>query len=480
MSKAIKPQKKVFTGTRKSQITLAVIGGGSSQWMTALMRDVYLLNEVDGGAIRLVDPRQEHVQAVADMLRTFNKARGKHFTISVVEDRKEALKGCDFVMTTFSPGSMDAFEMDLELPMRYGIRQPVSMTVGPSGISASLRTAPVAYEIVQDMEQVCPGAWLLNVTNPMSVVTRAMYMAARTVKVLGMCHEFHGMSGIVKRMVKLPPMPEGMPLREYQYDYLPSHGFEYTAAGVNHFVWLTQARLHGRDVIPAIRKFAAEHAELKPVATKDTRFPWWQNFHAAKLAYCRTFGYLPIAGDRHLIEFWPHFCNMRNGFGMKYNVVKTTVDGRRAGVANALASILRITAGEEQVDWTKKSGEEMTEVMRAILNGTSLRTIVNCPNQGQITNLPPDAMVETLGVVSPDGVKADFAGELPGAVGSLCRLHVDVHELTVRAALEGSRDLFVQAMSLDPLSATADFAEIGQLADELLQANRAWLPRFFK
>jgi alpha-galactosidase len=101
------------------------------------------------------------------------------------------------------------------------------------------------------------------------------------------------------------------------------------------------------------------------------------------------------------------------------------------------------------------------------------------PNQGQITNLPKDAIVETLATVNANGITPKPSGELPGAIGSICRLHVDVHELTVRAALEGSRDLLVQALTLDPLSAGADFSEIGDLADDLLLANREWLPRFF-
>ena len=117
---------------------LTVIGGGSSQWMKSLMRDVYLLDEVDSGEIRLVDPKREHVEAVARMLETFNRMRNKDYQISVTDDRRAALKGADFVMTTFSPGSMDAFYNDLEIPIKYGIRIPVSMTVGPPGISAAL------------------------------------------------------------------------------------------------------------------------------------------------------------------------------------------------------------------------------------------------------------------------------------------------------------------------------------------------------
>ena len=461
-----------------SKITLTVIGGGSVNWMRGLMRDVYLLDEVEGGEIRLVDPNTGHVEAVADMLRAFNRARGKDYAVSVVADRREALSGADFVMTTFSPGAMDGFYNDLEIPIKYGIRQPVSMTVGPCGVSAALRTVPVANQIVQEMEELCPGAWLLNVTNPMSAVTNAMYRAAKTVHVVGMCHEFHSFSGHAGTILGLPK-PDGMQTLDYLYRWLPEQGLDFTVSGLNHFIWLTQARLNGEDVLPRIRRFAQENTEVIPPDAVEGAVSPWHNRHAAKLAYCRQFGYLPLAGDRHLIEFWPSFCNMRNGFGMGYGVHKTTVDARRHMKANQLAEIKRIASGEQAVDWTP-SAEEMTEIMRAIIAGGSTPCIVNMPNQGQISNMPEGAVVETLGTISAEGIVPKPSGELPGPVGSLCRLHADIHELTVRAGLEGNRDLFVQALALDPLSAGADFAEIDALADDLLQANREWLPRFFE
>ena len=120
------------------KIKLAVIGGGSVNWMRFLMKDVYMLQGVDGGEIRLVDPNVSHVTSVRNMLLKFNELTGKNFDVSIVEERKEALRGCDFVLTTFSPGAMDAFYNDLEIPVKYGVRLPVSMTCGISGISAAL------------------------------------------------------------------------------------------------------------------------------------------------------------------------------------------------------------------------------------------------------------------------------------------------------------------------------------------------------
>lgn len=460
-------------------MTLVVIGGGSVNWMRGLMRDVYLLDEIEGGEIRLVDPNRNHVEAVAGMLKAFNTLRDKKYRITIVDHRREALDGADFVLTTFSPGSLDAFWNDLELPIKYGIRQPVSMTVGIPGISASLRTAPIAYEIVQDMEDMCPGAWLLNVTNPMSTTTRAMNLAAKTTKVIGMCHEFHSLPNYLGPILGLY-QPEGMSTLTYLYQWLSEQAFSYTVAGLNHFIWLTKAEYHGRNVLPVIRNFADTHQLFLPAGKNPDQLAVnvWGNHGEAKLAICRQFGYLPLAGDRHLVEFYPSLCNMRNGYAMKYNVHKTTVDTRRMMKLDQLQNILAIAEGKSDVIWTS-SGEEMIEIIKAIVTNRETTSIVNLPNQGQISNIQHGAVVETLATITAGGIKPIESGDIPGAAGSLCRLHADVHDLTVQAALAGDRKLLIEAISLDPSSGCADFSELIDLADDLLQANKTWLPRFW-
>lgn len=463
------------------KITLIVIGGGAVNWMRELMRDVYLLDELEGGEIRLVDPEREYVQAVAEMLGAFNRARNKDFGISVMEDRREALTGADFVLTTFSPGTMAPFRNDLEIPAKYGIHLPVSMTVGIPGISAALRTIPVAQEIVADMEELCPGAWLLNVTNPMSVVTRTMNLAARKTRIIGMCHEFHAFDRYMGPMLGLE-RPEGMDILTYLYQWLPEQDFDYTVAGINHFIWLTEARLRGENVLPRIYEFCQHHRSVEDFQQSQGRpvkkHSYFQNSGEAKFALCRQFGYLPLAGDRHLIEFYPSLCNIRNGYGLSYNVVKTTVDSRIHQRERNLSFIHDVAAARSQISWSH-SGEEITKIMRAILTGRPTPAIVNAPNCGQISNLPPDVVVETLAEVSDQGIRPKMSGTLPGAIGSLARLYTDIQEMTVRAALDGDRRLLVEAMSLDPSSASANFDEIPKLTDELLKANRQWLPRFF-
>ena len=462
------------------RLNVAIVGAGSVNWMRNIMRDFFQIEEFEGGSLRLIDPKREYVGAVREMLLNFCRLTGKDFTVDIFEDRREAFSGADFVVCTFSPGSMDAFWNDLELPNIYGINLPVSMTVGIPGISAAIRTVPVAEEIVNDMEAVCPGAWLLSVTNPMTAVTTAYNRAAKTVKVVGMCHEIHALPMYLGPMLGLP-IPKGMDIMTYLYSYLKEQGLDYTVAGINHFIWLTRATLKGEDVLPVIREYCRTHRDIRPEGAGESTYDNpLVNHGAAKLAMCRQFGYLPLAGDRHQVEFWPSLCNPRNGWARKYGVDKTTVDSRRTGLETSLATVRRYAAAtKDTMEWGM-SGEEMCAIMRGILTGAPVRSIVNAPNQGQIGNLPRGAVVETMSTITREGIAPEMSGDMPGAIGSLCRLHLDVIDMVVRAALTGDRQLLIEAMTLDPSSANADVEDIPKLCDQLLNANREYLPRFFR
>ncbi len=480
------------------EFTITVIGGGSVNWMPTLMRDLYLLDSVDGGEIRLVDPGMERAHAVKGMLEQFNKQRNKNYRISVHADRREALPGTDVVLCTFSPGGIEAYHYDLQVPMKYGIIQPVSGTVGPCGISNALRTVTEAYDIVADMEELCPQAWMISETNPMTAVTKAMNLAAKNVRVIGMCHEFHAFGDISKMIMGFEP-PADLPLLDYLYEWLPQEGFDYTIAGINHFIWLTKAELHGEDVLPRIRAFAEEHANNRSVkrafeknraqtqpefenwAPRDGEddfdlYPW-ENHWEAKLAACRRFGHLSIGGDRHMIEFIPSFCNSTNGFGMQYGVNRTTGDHRKHLMDIRLEEIKAYADGSKEVTWLK-SPEEMTTVLNGILTDTPTPCIVNLPNTGQISNMPEGAIVETFATVNGSAVTPKDSGALPSGIATYARLHNDIIELTVQAGLEGNMGKLKEALSLDPLCGTMDFRDIDAMAEDMVMATRKWLTRF--
>jgi len=471
------------------ETTLTVIGGGSVNWMPTLMRDLYLSTVLDGGEIRLVDPVRERTEAVAAMLQRFNRQRDKHFDVKIIENRREALDGANAVLATFSPGGIDGLHLDLEMPVKYGIIQPVSGTVGPSGISNSLRTVAEAYDLIEDMEAMCPGAWMLSETNPMTAVTWAMNKAARTVKVVGLCHEFHKFGHIASDVLDFAP-PTDMPLYDMLYTWLKEQGVEYTVAGINHFIWVTEAKHYDMDLLPKIRQFAAAHPQYTPkekgrvifenygdkTSAHYALFPW-DNQWEAKLEACRQWGYLSVGGDRHLIEFLPALCNAHNGFGKQYGVNKTTGDHRKHLMADRLDYIRRIAAEEEHVDWSR-SAEEFMFVLEGIVSNQPAPCIVNVPNEGQIENLPRGAIVETFATVDASGVHPKPSGPLPEVIAAWARIHLQSIERTVEAGLQGSRQLLIEALSLDPLAQQMDFRDIPAMADDIIETTRTWLPRF--
>ena len=389
-------------------MVLAVIGGGSSQWMISLMKDVFLLDAVDGGEIRLVDPDRGGAEAVASMLARFNEARGKDYRVSVCDDRAEALGGADFVMATFSPGSMDAFEYDLEIPIRYGIRQPVSMTVGPAGISAALRTVPVAAEVVEDMERYCAGAWLLK-RPPIPMKRRhAGHEPGRRQRARG---------GALPRVPRLPcagrppswtcTRRQQLNVVEQLYRWLPETGGCATRwAGINHFIWILAAELNGRDVLPDIRRFAREHRDLAPAgAAYSLSKPARRQAGAVPDLRLPAAGRRPAPG-RVLAAPVQRPQRLRHELRGGEDHRRLSPPPPRAQ-PRARAAHRRRHRGDGT---GTRSGEEMTEVINAILTGGSTTAILNLPKpKGQIGNLPTRRHRRDPG----DGERR---GDPPGAV----------------------------------------------------------------
>ncbi|GMV37145.1 MAG: alpha-glucosidase/alpha-galactosidase [Fimbriimonadales bacterium] len=454
--------------------TFAIVGGGSVNWCPTLIRDIYHIACLEGGEFRLLDPDEPAVKLIASLEPLYNRISGKEFRFVPVQTLDEAVAGADFTLCTFSPGSLSAYYYDLEVPIAYGVRQPVSMTVGPCAISAAMRTCPVANEVAQAVEKHAPGSWILNVTNPMSCVTRALNLGVETVKVIGLCHELEGEILFVGDVLGVPKPKEMRTL-----DYI-RQAFDLQVGGLNHFIWITRLFVHGRDRYDDLRAFADTHEAWYPggdPSKAETKSSWGNN-KEAKLEMCRAFRHMPMAGDRHLIEFFPGFCNAHNRFGQDYGVRKTTMRERFELKAKATERVRRWVAGEEQVPWMRSS-EQTADIIETVLTGGRARFNMNLPNRGQIDNVPAEAVVESISEVSAEGLHPLHVGPLPEPVGAIVRNHVAAQELTVQAALEGSRKKMLDAMYVDPLCGQVEFRNLPKLADELLEANREFLPRVF-
>jgi alpha-galactosidase/6-phospho-beta-glucosidase family protein len=436
---------------------ICIVGGGSYNWSPIVLRDIAAMKDLSG-TIVLHDIAPAPLEDIQQLGRKIMSAAGADFAVETTTNLADALRGAEFVIVTITTGGLEAMRQDLDIPRKYGIYQAVGDTVGPGGLSRALRNIPAMLEIARTMERVCPDAWLLNLTNPMTTLTRAISKVAN-LKVIGLCHELFGVRGTLREMF-------GAANQDIQMQ----------VAGINHLIWLLDLKIRGQDGLQMIRDYIKENRPI-PVRTSGAAgpFPSFRDHWQVKLALFDIFGYLPAAGDRHVAEFFPYFLTEETHAGADYGVGLTLIE-HRYEVGRMAKEGVRAAIESPEPPPLKRSEEEVVDIIAAIANGRSLHTIVNLPNRGQIDNLPRDAVVETMGIVGPAGAHGVSVGALPPGVLNTLYPHVINQEQIVDAALTGDRKLALQALLNDPL--VRDFRTAPQMLDELLKAHAAYLPQF--
>src|ERR1051326_4028821 len=439
-----------------TETRICFIGGGSYNWMPKLLGDLSLAPDL-AGTVVLHDLNPTALEDIERYGRRVFERSGSRFSSEPTADLDRGLDGAGFVVVTITTGGLDTMALDLDIPVKYGIFQSVGDTVGPGGLSRALRNVPVLVGIAQAMERRCPDAWMLNLTNPLTVLTCAVTMTTR-IKAMGLCHELFGVRGALMRWF-------GGSVSD----------FEMRVAGVNHLIWILDMTIRGRDGLQMVREAAAD-GRMPPLP--PSRGAWHEPFvdrWKLKLKLFELYGALPAAGDRHLAEFFPYFLLEETGQGADYGVQLTRIAHRRQQVASARSSVHAGIAASEFPSVTR-SPEATADIISAVVNGRSVRTIVNLPNTGQIDNLPRGAVVETLAEITSAGAFPHVVGALPYGVLSTLEPHVVNQELIVRASLQGDRQLALQAMANDPL--VHDLPKAEAILDELLAAHAPYLPPF--
>ena len=437
---------------------ICFIGGGSYNWMPKLLGDLALTPDLEGTVV-LHDLNPNALEDIEQYGRKVMARAASNFRFETTTDLQRGLDGADVVVVTITTGGLDTMALDLSIPEKYGIYQSVGDTVGPGGLSRALRNVPVMVQIAQAMDRYCPNAWMLNLTNPLTVLTRVVNLTAPRLKAMGLCHELFGVRGGLMRMFG---------------DDLRTDDFEMRVAGINHLIWILEMTIRAQDGLRLVRDFVAEGRQV-PIA--QARGGWHQPFvdrWKLKLELFDLYGSLPAAGDRHLAEFFPHYLTEATGRGEDYGVLLTTIPDRQQQVATARAAVHAAIAGE--MPMPTRSPEATADIVSAVRNGRSVRTIVNLPNTGQIDNLPRGAVVETLAEITSAGAQPLTVGALPPGVLSTLQPHVTNQEMIATAALEGDRKLALQAMVNDPLVPNLQIAR--NLIDDFLQAHAAYLPQF--
>src|SRR5208283_2678780 len=215
---------------------IVLIGAGSHVFSRHLITDILTYPELRDGTISLMDVSQEPLDLITGFAKKLVLQNGFKTKIQSTTRRREALEGADYVFVTIQVGGSKATWPDRELPRKYGVDQAVGDTTGVGGVFYGARHVPVILDICRDMEELCPDAWLLNYTNPMSIICWAVNDYTH-IKNVGLCHSVQGTAAELAKYM-------GIPIDE----------LDYWVAGINHMAWFLKLKHHGEDVYPLLKK----------------------------------------------------------------------------------------------------------------------------------------------------------------------------------------------------------------------------------
>ncbi|MCL4528729.1 MAG: hypothetical protein M1282_04880 [Chloroflexi bacterium] len=458
---------------------IIVIGAGSASFgentLSALMRS----KKLRGSTLALVDRNQSSLDIVKRLADRLNKEWDSQMTVTAHTHHNEALEGAAFVVSSIEVGAREGlWRQDFEIPLKYGVRQPYAENGGPGGFAHAARNVGPVMEIVGDMEKVCPDAWFVNFTNPMIRICDAVNRHSQ-IKAVGLCHQIfagYGMVGVALAKdygIEVPPELTGMHAavdqagaqEQVKKQAVPL--FDIRAAGLNHFTWILSIRDRktGEDLYPLFRK---RFFELDPKFEPLTRDIF------------STFGLFPVPGDTHLCEYLPWVSDPQTKPWEKYDIKLYDWDLMAAVREFELDRLNEMASSnmtiESLLDTDSEGALEMIENMAG--DGTHYHLAANLPNDGQISNLPIGATVETPVVVDGAGVHPVHVGPLPEPIAELCRREITAAQLCVDAAVEGNREKALQSLLLDPVITDIDTAK--KILGDYLSSYKNYLPQFWK
>ncbi len=439
---------------------ITFMGAGSTVFAKNILGDSMLTPALQDAEIALYDidgARLAESKAVIDTLNAnTNGERARVSAYLGVDNRKAALRGADFVVNAIQVGGYEpSTVIDFEIPKKYGLRQTIGDTLGIGGIFRGLRTIPVVLDFARDMQEVCPRAWFLNYVNPMAMITGAL-LTATPIRTVGLCHS---VQSCVPKLLELLGFGQ-------KADDLKWH-----IAGINHMAWLLEISENGRDLYPEIKRRAAElnAAARRAGASKHGDM--------VRLEIMRHFGHYVTESSEHNAEYMPYWIKRTHPELIDELAIPLDEYPRRC--------IRQIERWKQQSQTLvgnpdlshKRTHEYGSYIMEAIVTGRPARIHGNVLNRGLINNLPAEACVEVPCLVDRNGVQGCRVGALPEQCAALNRTNINVHLLTVEAALTRSRDKVYQAAMLDPHTGSElCLDEIRSLCDDLIEAHGSMLP----
>jgi alpha-galactosidase len=430
---------------------VAMIGAGSIVFAKTLLNDMLAtpaLQDAEYALMSRTEPKLRRMEAFA---KRMVKENGLGAKVWATLDRREAIEDADYVICMIQVGGVDAFKIDYEIPLKYGVDQCIGDTLGPGGIMRAARSIPVLVDMAKDIEEVAkPDAILLNYTNPMGVCCYALGRVAN-ISFVGLCHGVQTTMDLIGGYVGLP-----------------KEDIDFVAAGINHMAWFLKLEHEGKDLYPLFK----ERCEK----------PEYYVNEKVRIEVMRHFGYFMTESTGHLSEYIPWFRSSKRaleefcdepGFGGESGAYYTW----SAEVAKKYAEVDPLEFESPKLE--PRSAEYCTYVLEAKQTGNPFKLQGNVRNDGYITNLPMGSCVEVPVYVDKEGLHPLRVGELPHQLAALNQSNVSVQTLAGEGSLAGDPELIMQAMAMDPLtSACCTLREAREMAAEMLEAEKEWLPQF--
>jgi len=429
---------------------IAIIGAGSIVFCKTLILDVLATPGLEDTTFALMAPSTTRTQYVKSFFDRVVQKNGLKASAYVTTDRRDAIKGADYVIATLQVGGNTAFEMDYAIPYKFGVDQCIGDTLGPGGVFRAVRSIPVMMDLAREMEELCPNALLLNYVNPNAMVCWALGMT--NVQYVGLCHGVQTTLDLISG-----------------YTDVPKREIDFLCAGINHMGWFLKLSHNGVDLYPKLR----ENFE-KP--------EYYANEKVRGEAF-RQFGYFMTESTGHLSEYLPYFRKNER-------VLSMYCDEPMFGGETGAYVKFCMAVGEKynKVDMLKNEPLELparsVEYGSYIIEAHALRKTYmfngNVRNNGMIANLPTDCCAEGPMYADTTGLHRVVVGELPPQCAALNMTNINVQRMAVIAGIEADTEALVHACALDPLTAASALSlnDIREMASAMLEAEREWLPQF--
>jgi len=429
---------------------IAMLGAGSLVFCKTLMSDFLATPALAGSEYRLMALTHTRLDKMEAFVKRMIKDNGIDASVVATTDRREALKDADYVVVMIQSGGVEEFRQDYEIPLKYGVDQCIGDTMGPGGVFRALRHIPALLDIANDMRELCPNAILFNYANPMAMCCWALGQVPG-LQFVGLCH------GVQTTMDLIA-----------SYTGLPKDEIDYLCAGINHMGWFLRLQHQGKDLYPTLKE--------------NFEKPGYYVNEKVRAEVMRHFGYFMTESTGHLSEYLPYFRKNKKALDLYCD------EPSFGGESGAYYKYCEMLAGKfattdalamETTQLGPRSAEYCSHIIEARETGIPFRLNGNVRNDGYIKNLPNGCCVEVPIYVDRLGLHPTVVGNLPAQCAALNMTNVLVQGLTVEASFTGDPELVMNAVALDPLTASVlTLKEIREMVAEMLEAESKYLPQF--